>query len=244
MSTAAVPHHAGSWLHAGTADTMHAHNQPETLPVCLSFLDGLGLDTDQASALCGQFTVPSLDAERLTPHLLSLVASAGARAHDCLYLSTPITTGRHHLRSPRDSDRDEIITGNRQRARAVVEHLRATRPEMVIDPTGLDDVPGWQQDDYHRLWVAVIERFARIVVFVNDWQYSVGCTKEFGAAYRHALPIFGQDLRPLTYEEGLRLLYAAAREVNAVTGVDTPLLKAIAEVDELVATRPPPDAKP
>lgn len=237
MSTAAVPQHAGQGIQTGTTDTMHAPNQSTFQSVCASFLSGFGIDRDQAFSLFNRCDITSFEPGKLKPQLLDLAAAAGTRDHECLYVSTPITTGRHHLRSS-DSVRQEVISSNRERAKVVVQHLRVTKAEMVIDPTGLEDVPSWEQQDYHDLWVMVINRFVRSVVFVDDWQYSVGCTKEFGAAYRLALPIFAQDLQPLRYDEGLRLLSGAAREVHDVAGKRAPLLQAIAEVEDLMAQPP------
>lgn len=241
MSTSAVPRHTGNQLQTATTDTMNATNQSELLRVCRTFLSGLGIDRDRALSAAASFDLTSAEPAVLRPQLLDLAAVVGARDGECVYVSTPITTGRHHLHA-RDDLRHEVISGNLERAKVVVESVRAGRAELVIDPTGLEDVPGWAQEDYHDLWVAVIARFARTVIFVDDWQYSVGCTKEFTAAYERALPIFSQDLRPLRYDEGRRLLGAAAAEVHAVTGAEAPLLDAIAEFDAVASAHPSPDA--
>lgn len=241
MSASAVPRHTGQLLQTATTDTMNATNQSELLRVCCSYLSGLGIDRDQALSVVASFTLSTTEPAILRPQLLDLAAAVGAEDGECVYVSTPITTGRHHLHA-RDYVRHEVISGNVERAKVVVDQVRATKPELVIDPTGLEDVPGWAQEDYHDLWVAVITRFARMVIFVDDWQYSVGCTKEFTAAYQRALPIFTQDLQPMRYDEGRRLLGTAATEVHAINGAEAPLLEAIAEFDDVASTHPSPDA--
>lgn len=242
MSTAARPQDEERWLQAGTANTMDASSLSEYQSVCVSFLSGFGIGRDQAVTLCDRLGITSFSPRVLTPQLLDLAAASGAENHRCLYVSTPITTGRHHLRAD-NSARHKIINGNLERAKVIVKRLRAARSETVIDPTGLEDVATWQQEDYHSLWVAVIDRFAQIIVFVDDWQYSVGCTKEFGAACRLGLPMFTQDLQPMSCDEGRRLLSSAGAEVRSVSGPQAPLLRAIAEVEELAATHAPPDGE-
>jgi hypothetical protein len=86
------------------------------------------------------------------------------------------------------------------------------------------------------LWITIIERFANSVVFVDDWQYSVGCTKEFEAALRLTLPILDQRLHPLSYNEALQLLRAAVTEVGSVTGNGALLVRA-AEMAERTASK-------
>lgn len=209
-------------------------------PIVISYLDGLGVPPDRAGRLVGQIDAASFDPDHLIPVLLALTARCGAGPRDSIYLSTPITTGRNHLptlergeaadSAAHDAQRYAAIEGNRSRARAVAARLRGSGQQVVIDPTGLVDVPGWAQDDYHALWIAVIEAYARVVVFVDDWQYSVGCTKEFEAALRLDLLLLDQRLAPLTYRQGMRMLDEAEREVGAVPGHSARLSQAVAGV--------------
>ena len=52
----------------------------------------------------------------------------------------------------------------------------------MIDPTLLRDFDGWVQSDYHQLWIDVIKTYARKVIFLDGWMYSVGCVWEYLAA--------------------------------------------------------------
>lgn len=220
-------------------------------PIVISYLDGLGVPPERAGRLVDQTDAASFDPDDLIPVLLALTARCGARPRDSVYLSTPITTGRNHLptlergeaadSAAHDAERYAAIEGNRSRARAVAVRLRGSGHQVVIDPTGLVDVPGWAQDDYHALWVAVIEAYARVVVFVDDWQYSVGCTKEFEAAVRLGLPLRDQRLAPLTYRQGMRMLEDAEREVGAVPAHVVRLAQAVADVRNTFRQRFGPD---
>ncbi|HET8683893.1 MAG TPA: hypothetical protein VFM54_18785 [Micromonosporaceae bacterium] len=217
--------------------------------ILTSFAAGFGVDPQAAHQLAGDFGVPSLEAADLRPALLALAAECGARPGECIYLSTPITTGRNHLDliveksangagPPTAADRAKAVLFNRQRAQAVAERVRAAHDAIVIDPTSLVNVPGWEQDDYHALWVAVIERYARAVVFVDDWQYSVGCRKEFEAAVRLGLPVMDQRLTSFGCEDGQRLVRQAAVELESLRGSGALLPSEAADAIEcLSATR-------
>jgi hypothetical protein len=223
-------------------------------PIVISYLDGLGVPPDRADRLVDQTHAASSDPDHLIPVLLALTARCGARPRDSIYLSTPITTGRNHLptlgrgevadTAAHDAERHAAIEANRRRARAVATQLRGSGHPVVIDPTGLVDVPGWAQDDYHALWIAVIEAYARVVVFVDEWQYSVGCTKEFEAAARLGLPLRDQRLAPLTYQQGIRMLDEAEREVGAVPGHGARLVRAIRTARSAVGQRRGPEDTP
>ncbi len=216
-------------------------------PIVISYLDGLGVPADRAGQLVDQTDAASFDPDDLIPVLLALTARCGARPRDSIYLSTPITTGRNHLptlergevadTAAHDAQRCAAIEGNRSRARAVAVRLRGSGHQVVIDPTGLVDVPGWVQDDYHALWVAVIEAYAGVVVFVDDWQFSVGCTKEFEAAVRLGLPLRDQRLVPFTYRQGMRMLDEAEREVGAVSDHGVRLARAVEDVRDTFRQR-------
>jgi hypothetical protein len=104
------------------------------------------------------------------------------------------------------------MASNLEAARQTVDRVRSTYKGAVIDPTMLDDISGWSQSDYHEFWVAIIEKYARIVVFVDGWQYSSGCSIELVAAYRCNLEVLDQDLNLLDERQALLLLTKAAKE--------------------------------
>ena len=163
--------------------------------------------------------------------LLSLPRCLGARHQAEVYLSAPITTGAQYLawrRTPdgslqrdhpeyRERHRAQVVQTNIARIAPLVRSLRERfAGQLVIDPTGLADVEGWKQDDYHELWCAVVETYAQTVVFADGWQYSTGCAAEFGAALRVRARLLTERLEPLASAEGLALLAAAVAEMEAM----------------------------
>jgi hypothetical protein len=148
-----------------------------------------------------------------------------AGAH-VVYVSTPITTGPGYLdwliahqdapAAEREQARQEMIRAN---IAAVVPLVRAV-PERVpgahvIDPTALEDVPGWTQPDYHRFWAEVILAHVDEVVFADGWTASVGCSVEFAVAMLRRLPSCRSDFTALTQEAGVQDLLAMVPRIQA-----------------------------
>lgn len=162
------------------------------------------------------------------------------------YVSSPLTTGQvayaWHLRngavrsSAGDAEfRSMVIEPNRARAGEYVRRLRHSTSAAVIDPTAMDDLPGWAQSDYRSFWGKVIDRYAQTVVFRDGWQYSSGCAYEFLVASQAGARVLREDLTSLTVEEGLALLRAALEECEARG--DTPtFLNQVADALEEQAT--------
>jgi len=156
-----------------------------------------------------------------------------------LYVSSPLTTGQRMIDwrgsasapDPRDSAyaeafRRAVFEPNRESARAFVARLRGQRSDVVIDPTGLPELAEWTQQDYRSLWGEVISRYARLVVFREDWEYSDGCTYEFFVAVRDGIPMAREDLSPMNEEEGLGLIRAAV-DRKLATGVSAEFITAV-----------------
>jgi hypothetical protein len=147
------------------------------------------------------------------------------------YLSVPITSGKRYsvlnnrhngkldlsLPDHRDQHRREVIEPNIVLARLVSTQLRKTSSAVVIDPTGLEDVPGWTQNDYLFFWACVIKKFARKVVFIDGWQYSKGCSYEFLVAHTNRIKTYNDQIKPVTLNKGIRLIKQAMDELEATS---------------------------
>ncbi|SRR6266705_68480 len=149
------------------------------------------------------------------------------------YVSSPLTTGRRafewHTRNGSASadgrDRQgargsgsflsEVVEPNRAQAAKYVRDLRARAGQVVIDPTALEDIPGWNQDDYRHFWGRVIEGFAGTVIFREGWEYSSGCAYEFLVARKSAAATLKEDLEPLDFGVARSLIERAVKEGGA-----------------------------
>jgi hypothetical protein len=177
---------------------------------------------------------------------------------DGVYVSAPITTGRRFvdwrmgpgasLASTDDGygmqHRIHVVLPNREHVRPLVRRVRGHFGGVVIDPTALEDVPGWVQDDYHSLWTEVVEQCAHTVVFTDGWQYSSGCTREFLAAVRSGATLLREDLTPLDPHDGARLIEDVVNSIHDHVLPTAPLSKVLREVRLLLGQDRPvaPDA--
>jgi hypothetical protein len=206
--------------------------------VLMSMAFACGLDREPAEEnlavlMAGLDALANLpNAVELKAVLVGFARRCGAVDHGSVYVGTPITTGPEYLTWRRglngppaslgaaeaaaaEHARLQVIAGNRERVRALVDKVRHTASVPVIDPSALADVEAWDQADYHGFWTTVIARFGKTVVFADGWTFSEGCSVEFATAVSMRLPVFDERLEPVDYDEGLRMLREATAELRA-----------------------------
>jgi hypothetical protein len=153
------------------------------------------------------------------------------------YISTPMTTGKG-LAQPRLAGVDTIVPeplpehqgnstyGNQAYVSELAHRLRRSLASPVINPTAITNLPGWTQPDYRVLSANIIERHAHTVIFVDDWQYSLGCSYEFLVARQTGAKVVTRNMEEISVAEGIRLIRGAVSELKR-TGSDTSFLKAV-----------------
>lgn len=167
--------------------------------------------------------------------LLQFIAWCTDNEHPITYLSVPITTGRTYLNylisvggrqegSSAAAARVAARKVNEQQASATAERLRPTLRGILINPSSLVDISGWGQSNYHEFWVAVIHRYAEKMLFLDGWQYSVGCAIEFSTALQLGLPTLTEHLMPMDTHSAIALLREAVNEY-ARQGLSPELLR-------------------
>jgi hypothetical protein len=168
---------------------------------------------------------PSTDKEHEILLMLGLLSCVTSE-RGAVYFSAPITSGkRFSLWSQRNHDyalaehgdykashAREVIEPNRKHAADVVTKMRKTFEAVLIDPTAVSDFPGWNQNDYRYFWGRVIEIYARTVVFMDGWQYSLGCSYEFLVACKCDLTVLDEGLLTLDIETGINLITSAIED--------------------------------
>lgn len=219
--------------------------------VLVSFLKGCGVAEEKAGRIIREVApepADQLNKTEISDLLLSLVGRGVDDRHPVTYVSVPITTGRAYLdwciRHPDSSRRttrawvvrQEVSDANRRHARDVIGKLRARLPGMVIDPSSLVDIDHWKQADYHAFWLKVISKHADELLFIDGWQYSVGCTIEFAEGVRLSLPLLTERREQFDVDAGLRLIYKALQEYSDARIDSTPLRGAL-ETAEKAATK-------
>src|SRR4051794_16481374 len=94
-----------------------------------------------------------------------------------IYVSSPLTTGArafewHRNHAAARSFAEDVIEPNREEAAAFARGLRQATARVVIDPTAMGDLPGWEQRDFRYFWGRVIVGYCSEVVFRDGWQFS------------------------------------------------------------------------
>lgn len=175
-----------------------------------------------------------------------LLAVLGCVVEDrcAVYVSTPITTGPRFIEWRRNAGADlekgttgyeqehltNVIEPNRQYVQPLVESLRGKFDAPVIDPTGLEDVPGWEQYDYHGFWAKVVRRYVHTVVFIDGWQYSTGCVYEFLAALDSGATVLDERLEELSLLDAQHLVERAIDDISDGVLDEQPLRRALADL--------------
>ncbi len=218
--------------------------------VVTSLVHSCGITGPDAGHIRSEFAEPYRQAHNSTEDtavLLSVVGRCADDRHPFAYLSVPLTTGHafielltQHNGGTADpervrADRNSAVAHNRRRAYKAAARIRAISSGMVIDPSRFADVPGWEQPDYHAFWVMVIEQYAEKIFFLDGWQYSVGCTIEFGKAIQLGLPMLTNQLVPLDAAAGRKLVLAAIDEY-AAAGLDPEPLRDALSIAENAAS--------
>lgn len=157
----------------------------------------------------------------LTAAMLNYTASLGARDHQEIYLSTPITSGlklTQWLESSgisegnpeyQEQHRINVIEPNIKEAITYTVKLRRVYREynqLVINPAEFIGIDGWTQEDYYWLWEQTIKRFAKTIVFAHDWQYSNGCVVEFFVALENNIHMVNENLDSFDRRYGIDLI--------------------------------------
>ncbi|CAI3206534.1 hypothetical protein [Clostridium neonatale] len=137
--------------------------------------------------------------------------------NEIIYVSTPINTGEKFLRWYKSTgkkllkENDEkynnekvknVIEPNIAYARKYVNYLRNSSNKVVIDPTTFESKTlKWSQDDFYSFWANVIKQLANEVIFLDGWEYSIGCCYELLAALENNINVYSEDKNSLTIEK-------------------------------------------
>jgi hypothetical protein len=153
------------------------------------------------------------------------------------YISTPMTTGKGSVEpcaaavdtfvpESLPEHRGNTTYRNHAYVSELVHRFRRSLASPVINPMAITDLPGWTQSDYRVLSAHIIERYAHTVIFVNDWQYSLGCSYEFLVARQTGAKTVTRNMAEISVAEGIRLIRGAVNELKQ-TGNNTSFLKAV-----------------
>lgn len=136
--------------------------------------------------------------------------------NDMVYVSTPINTGKRYidLLSSVDENLDSlefeklrakiVVEPNILNAKEIVDDIRKSSNKIIIDPTTLEnDILQWSQEEFYYFWDKVIEVLIKQIIFLDGWEYSLGCCYELLSAIEHNVEIYTQDIMTITVSEAV-----------------------------------------
>lgn len=147
------------------------------------------------------------------------------RTEKVAYMSAPITSGKriievHSNGSKQNSVKsqsyniEQVKEANIKHAKEISKKLRDRIGGILIDPTLVGDIEDWKQNDYHFAWAEIIKKYVKTAFFVDDWNYSKGCSYEFLVSKQIEIETFDENLQPLSVSEGIELIQNAIKDHN------------------------------
>lgn len=135
--------------------------------------------------------------------------------NEIVYMSTPINTGERFINwySSKGKNITNIEEFNKEKIKSVVEpnvrnakenvkRIKERTNKIVIDPTNFEnEMLGWSQDEFYEFWDRVIKSLVNYVVFVDGWEFSIGCCFEALASIESGIKIYSQNEKMLTIED-------------------------------------------
>lgn len=149
-----------------------------------------------------------------------------------IYVAGPLDSGLLYFESilQQKLSPDEIRAKNQERLTEFVGTLRLREHSPVIDP-GLLRIPNWTGHDYGKLFVEIIEIFAKEAWFLNGWEFSNGATKEFMFCISNRIPCYDEKKGTLTQEKGMSMIENAVTYLES-RGVDVHNLRSRLDSNE------------
>jgi len=145
-----------------------------------------------------------------------LIAKDLFKNTDMLYVSCPITTGYRFIlwymckgirlkigsKEYIESKKLTVIDPNIKIAKFIIKDIRTSTKMAVIDPSDLEGASlNWKQQQYYDFWDRVLRDLVNEVIFLDGWEYSIGCCIEYWSALQYDLPIMSQDMKIMPVHE-------------------------------------------
>lgn len=165
------------------------------------------------------------------------------------YVSTPINTGENYIKWYNSTGKNLIynaseyneqrvkmvVDPNIRRAKAYISKLRKNNSTLIIDPTSLEStLVQWTQRDFYEFWDNFIKDLVSEIIFLNGWEFSVGCCHEYLSAIKYNVKVYLHDMSSLSISEAkdrIRMSIKMYKNNNMTEGNKLQLI--LEELDKL-----------
>ena len=140
--------------------------------------------------------------------------------NEVVYISTPINTGRKYIdwylsacKTINNSDlveqrRKMVINHNIKNAKLCIEKIRKDTKKVIIDPTTFENEGlNWSQEEFYLFWDKVIKVLIDEIIFLDGWEYSIGCCNELLSAIKYNVCIKSQNMKPMNLHSAILLIH-------------------------------------
>ncbi|AKL94976.1 hypothetical protein CACET_c15270 [Clostridium aceticum] len=160
-----------------------------------------------------------MDESKLSIENFFLITKNLFAGNELLYISTPITTGQRFIdwydsigknldresRKYSKEMKNNVVYPNIENAKKCIENIRKATNKLIIDPTNLeDDLLQWTQDEFYQFWDRVIKDLVDEIVFLDGWEYSIGCCHEYLSAVENNIKAYNSNMEVLSLAEAKR----------------------------------------
>ena len=173
-----------------------------------------------------------------------LIAKSLFADNDILYVSCPINTGMRFIdwyssvgyKLDMNSDvytrekKLNVTDKNINKAKDTIKNIRRMTKKVVIDPTNIENnVLQWSQNEFYEFWDRVIKELVNEIVFLDGWEYSIGCCCEYLSATKSNINIFTQNMEVLSVNEAIYKIKTSIKHYEKLNLQDSFRLKGILE---------------
>lgn len=135
---------------------------------------------------------------------------------EIIYVSTPISTGEIFINwyssvgkkfvdnsiEFNNERRKNVIEPNIRNAKTNIKKIKNKINKIVIDPTNFEkQILDWSQNELYQFWKKVIETLVDSIIFLDGWEFSIGCCVEVLTAIENGIEIYSQDMDILTIKD-------------------------------------------
>lgn len=136
--------------------------------------------------------------------------------NEIVYISTPINTGKRFINWYNSVGKNleenvtefckertkNVVNPNVKNVKTYIERNLQIKGKVIIDPTTLENEKlQWEQKDFYRFWDRVIKDLVDEIIFLEGWEYSVGCCHEYLSAIESNIKIYKHNMKKLSFKE-------------------------------------------
>jgi hypothetical protein len=139
--------------------------------------------------------------------------------NEIVYVSCPINTGERFIHwygsigknldkssSEYSKEREKnVVLPNIRKAKECIKDIRKAANKVIIDPTNIEnETLQWSQNEFYQFWDRVIKDLVNEIIFLDGWEYSIGCCYEYLSAIESNIKVYNQSMEVLSLVEAKR----------------------------------------